>query len=264
MTSSQALDPFQAPPLALLATEPFRAALDFFSAKFGQPPRVRGDGHPVVIYPGLGAGAMTTSQLRGYLKACNFRVYDWGLGVNRGPEGPMDVWLGSLVDRVGDLHARHGQRVSLIGWSLGGVYAREVAKQRPDSVRQVITLATPFRSMGGGNHAGALFKLMGGDTSRLTPALQARISERPPVPTTSIYSESDGMVSWRSCLERPGPQVENVAVDASHLGMATHAGVMRVVADRLAQPEGQWRPYADHSTQPVTDVTSTITPKTIR
>lgn len=238
------MDTYRAPPLSLLVTEPFRAALDFFSAKVGQPPRVRGDGHPVVIYPGLGAGAMTTSQLRGYLKACNFQAQDWGLGVNRGPDAPFDGWLAPLVANVRALHAAQGQQVSLVGWSLGGIYAREVAKQCPDSVRQVITLATPFRSMGGGNHAGTLFRMLGGDTSRLTPELQAHLRERPPVPVTSIYSKSDGMVSWRSCLEEPGPQVENVQVDASHLGMATHAEVMRVVADRLAQPVGEWRPYA--------------------
>jgi pimeloyl-ACP methyl ester carboxylesterase len=243
MPTPNARATFRAPSLSLLATEPFRAALDFFSAKLGQPPRVRGDGHPVVIYPGLGAGAYSTSQLRGYLKACGFAVHDWGLGMNRGPDSPFDGWLAPLADRVSELHAQHGQRVSLVGWSLGGVYAREVAKQSPASVRQVITLATPFRAIGDGNHAGTIFKLMGGDTSHLTPQLQARLRERPPVPTTSIYSKSDGMVSWRGCVEPAGPQVENVAVDASHLGMATHADVMRVVADRLAQPEGEWRPY---------------------
>ncbi|RYY99809.1 MAG: alpha/beta hydrolase [Comamonadaceae bacterium] len=243
MSTSHAFDASGAPPLSLLATEPFRAALDFFTAKLGQPPKVRGDGHPVVIYPGLGAGAMTTSQLRGYLRACNFAVSDWGLGMNRGPDSPMEAWLGSLVERVRALHAEHGRKASLIGWSLGGIYAREVAKQCPESVRQVITLATPFRSIGDGNHAGAMFRMLGGSTSQLTPELQAHLRGRPPVPVTSIYSRSDGMVNWRGCLEEPGAEVENVEVDASHLGMATHAGVMRVVADRLAQPEGDWRPY---------------------
>lgn len=235
---------FHAPSLALLAAEPFRAALDFFSSRMHQPPTVRGDGHPVVIYPGLGAGEMNTAALRGYLRGCNFVVHDWGLGVNRGPEGAMDAWLATLVERVRDLQAQHGRKVSLVGWSLGGIYAREIAKVCPGAVQQVITLATPFRSVGGGNHAGTILRMLGGSTSQLTPQLQALLSQRPPVPVTSVYSRSDGMVSWSGCLETPAADAENVEVDASHLGMPTHPGVLRVVADRLAQPEGRWRPYA--------------------
>jgi pimeloyl-ACP methyl ester carboxylesterase len=234
---------FQAPSLALLASEPFRALFDICSSPLGRPPVLAGDGHPVVVYPGLGASSMATSQLRHHLKACNFKVHDWEMGVNRGPEGDMAEWLEPLVQRVQALHALHGRKVSLVGWSLGGVYAREVAKRCPEAVRQVITLATPFCALGDGNHAGTLVRLMGGDTSRLTPAVQARLSERPPVPTTSIYSRHDGVVSWRGCLQQAAPDLENIAVAASHMGMPTHPEVLRVVADRLAQPEGGWRPY---------------------
>jgi pimeloyl-ACP methyl ester carboxylesterase len=240
MPSTQA---YRAPPLSLLITEPFRAAIDFCSAKFGQPPRFEGDGHPVIVYPGLGASAMATSQLRGYLKGCNLRVHDWGLGLNRGPEGDFDAWIAPLVERVRELHRESGRKVSLVGWSLGGIYAREVAKLCPEAVRQVITLATPFGSLGDANHAGTLLKLLGGDTSQLTPAVQERLRQRPPVPVTSIYSRQDGVVSWRGCIEPAGEFVENVQVDASHLGMPTHAEVLRVVGHRLAQPEGAWKPY---------------------
>ena len=234
---------FQAPSLALLATEPLRAILDFFASRLGQLPTVEGDGHPVVVYPGLGAGALTTSQLRGHLKQCDFAVHDWENGVNTGPEGLFDDWLERLAERVRALHALHGRKVSLVGWSLGGVYARELAKCAPDAVRQVITLATPFSSLGSANHAGTLYKMLGGNTSQLTPELLARLRERPPVPTTSIYSKNDGLVCWRGCLEQRSPDVENIAVDASHLGMTTHPEVLRIVADRLAQAEGSWRPY---------------------
>ncbi|MDB5861861.1 MAG: hypothetical protein JWQ76_5550 [Ramlibacter sp.] len=242
-STSPALAPFQAPSLALLAAEPMRALFDLFSARLGQPEPVAGDGHPVIVYPGLGAGAFTTTQLRSHLKNCNFAAHDWDLGVNTGPEADFDGWLAPLIERVEALHASHGKRVSLVGWSLGGIYAREIAKLVPHAVRQVVTLATPHSSLGGGNHAGTFFKMLGGDTSRLTPALEARLRQRPPVPTTSIYSKSDGLVSWRGCLERSAPDVENVAVEASHLGMTSHPEVLRVVADRLAQPEGAWRPY---------------------
>jgi pimeloyl-ACP methyl ester carboxylesterase len=235
---------FQAPSLSLLASEPLRALLELCSAQVGQLSPVDGDGHPVIVYPGLGAGALATAQLRAHLQSCNFHALDWDLGVNAGPGGPLDDWLPALVERVLVLHQRHDRRVSLVGWSLGGIYAREIAKCCPQAVRQVVTLATPHLSVDGGNHAGTIFKLMGGDTSHLTPELEARLARRPPVPTTSIYSRSDGMVSWRSCLEAPDEDVENVEVDASHLGMPTHRDVLRIVADRLAQPEGRWRPYA--------------------
>lgn len=242
MPSSQALA-FQAPSFGLLATEPLRALLDLCSTKVGALPSVQGDGHPVVIYPGLGAGALTTSPLRKHLRQCNLLAHDWEGGVNTGPDGAFDDWLEALAQRVRALHALHGRKVSLVGWSLGGIYAREIARHCPASVRQVVTLATPFASLGGANHAGTIFRLLGGDTSQLTPQLQERLRTPPPVPTTSIYSRTDGVVCWRGCLEARGAHVENVAVQASHLGMPTHPEVLRIVADRLAQPEGRWRPY---------------------
>lgn len=233
---------FRAPSLALLATEPFRAVLEFCSVHLGQPDLVQGDGHPVIVYPGLGAGSMTTAALRAHLKACGFNVYDWELGVNTGPDGQFDDWLAALVERVREVHARHQRKVSLVGWSLGGVYAREIAKRCPECVRQVVTLATPHKAIDA-NHAGTLYRLLGGNLSQLTPALLSRLGRRPPVPVTSIYSESDGVVCWRGCLEAPARDAENVAVQASHLGMPSHPDVLGIVAERLAQPEGRWRPY---------------------
>ncbi|HSV36389.1 MAG TPA: alpha/beta hydrolase [Ramlibacter sp.] len=141
-----------------------------------------------------------------------------------------------------ELHRLHGRKVSLVGWSLGGVYAREIAKRRPEAVRQVITLGTPFASLEGGNHAGAVFTLLNRDRAQLPPDLAMRLRETPPVPTTSIYSKTDGIVAWRGCLERRTERSENVEVAASHLGMVSHPEVMRIVVDRLAQPEGAWRP----------------------
>jgi pimeloyl-ACP methyl ester carboxylesterase len=246
MPSPQALA-FQAPSLALLATEPLRAVLDFLAARVGALEPVDGDGHPVIVYPGLGAGALTTSQLRTHLQNCRFQVFDWELGVNTGPDGPLDAWIPALAERVCATFARHGRKVSLVGWSLGGIYAREIAKLCPDSVRQVITLGTPHNAVSDANHAGTIFRMLGGDTSQLTPELQARLREAPPVPITSIYSKSDGMVCWRGCLEQRGPLAENIAVHASHLGMPSHPEVLRIVAERLAQPEGRWRPWRRRS-----------------
>lgn len=234
---------FTAPSLGLLFAEPLRAMFDLCAARLKQLPHYEGDGHPVVLYPGLGAGPLHTSELRTYLRSCRFLVHDWERGVNTGPDGPLDDWLEPLAERVRALHADEGRRVSLVGWSLGGVYAREIAKRCPQAVRQVVTLATPAHALGHGNHARTVCQMLFGDSARLTPELQARLAQRPPVPTTSIYSRSDGLVSWRGCLEPAGPQVENVEVHASHLGMASHPEVLRAVADRLAQPEGGWRPY---------------------
>lgn len=234
--------PFRAPPLTLLAVEPLRALFDGFAAHGACGAVPVGDGHPVIVYPGLGAGAMHTSQLRSFLKASGFTVLDWDGGINTGPIGRLHDWLPTLERQVRDVHAKHGRKVSLVGWSLGGVYARELAKSCPECVRQVITLATPFQALGHGNHAGALFRLLHPESSHLDPQLQERVSETPPVPTTSVYSKSDGIVSWRGCIERRTERSESVEVCASHLGMVSHPQVLRIVANRLAQPEGRWRP----------------------
>src|SRR5205814_3153066 len=168
---------------------------------------------------------------------------DWEGGINTGPDGVFDDWLQSHEDRVRELRTRHGRKASLIGWSLGGVYAREIAKRCPDCVRQVITLGTPFAALAHGNHAGTVFKLLNRDRAHLPPELEARIRECPPVPTTSIYSKSDGIVSWRGCVERRTARSESVEVDASHLGMVSNPQVLRIVVNRLAQPEDAWRPF---------------------
>jgi pimeloyl-ACP methyl ester carboxylesterase len=242
MDSTQTFShPVHAPPISLLVMEPLRALFDHFAGRIGCEALPLGDGHPVVVYPGLGGGALTTSHLRRFLSDSGFTVHDWEGGVNTGPGGIFDDWLGGLEQRVRGLHREHGRKASLVGWSLGGVYAREIAKRCPESVRQVITLGTPFAALGGGNHATAVYKLLNRDHTQLTPELQARLRECPPVPTTSIFSKTDGIVSWRGCIEKKSVSSESVEVAASHLGMGTHPQVLRIVANRLAQPEGRWR-----------------------
>jgi alpha-beta hydrolase superfamily lysophospholipase len=234
--------PFPAPPIGLLATEPLRALLDYAASRVASLPKGIGDGHPVVVYPGLGGGAMATAHLRRHLRDCGFAVHDWEGGVNTGPEGIFDEWLCELEGRVRELHALHGRKVSLIGWSLGGIYAREIARRVPESVRAVITLGTPFAALTHGNHAGTVFKILNRERAHLPPELEERLRQTPPVPTTSIYSKTDGIVSWRGCIEKRTPASESVEVHASHLGMVTNPQVLRIVANRLAQPEGAWRP----------------------
>lgn len=232
----------RAPSLALLIAEPLRAVFDSFASHLAAHPQSIGDGHPVVVYPGLGTGSMNTSQLRSFLTHSGFDARDWGGGVNIGHEGDFDDWLGGLVRDVRALQARHdGRKVSLVGWSLGGIFAREIARSAPDAVRCVVTLATPFGALGGANHAGTLYKLLNGDGAQIGPELETRLRQSPPVPTTSLYSKSDGIVCWQGCIEKRSALTESVEVDASHLGMASHPEVLRIVANRLAQPEGKWK-----------------------
>jgi pimeloyl-ACP methyl ester carboxylesterase len=133
--------------------------------------------------------------------------------------------------------------VSLVGWSLGGLYARELARAHPERVRLVITLATPFRDISA-THAARLISLRpGGRPLREAHALRQALRQPLPVPSTSIYSRTDGIVAWQSCLEEPGPDRESVEVACSHTGMGFHPDALAVVADRLAQGEQEWRPF---------------------
>lgn len=245
MPTTQTLPtPFRAPSVALLFAEPFRAMFDALASHVTPHPESIGDGHPVIVYPGLGAGSMNTSHLRAFLTRAGFEANDWGGGVNIGHEGEFDDWLDGLVNTLRALQARRGGRkVSLVGWSLGGIFAREVAKRAPDAVRTVITLATPFAALGDATHAGTLYKLLNGAAGRIAPHIEARLRDSPPVPTTSIYSRSDGIVCWRGCIGKRSRATENVEVDASHLGMVSHPDVLRIIANRLAQPEGRWTPF---------------------
>lgn len=237
---------FCAPPLALMGLEPMRALFEYVNTGLMDRSRLPlGDGHPVVLFPGLGADAMALEPLRRLCCDLGYAACDWGLGCNTGPRGPVEDWLDQLTDSVACTVARHGRSASLVGWSLGGIYAREIARRRPALVRQVITLGTPFAGRGEHTNVGVLYQLLSGRRPEIDESLLARLAATPPVPTTSIYSRSDGVVAWQACREaEDAPQAENVEVQASHIGLVWHARAWSVVADRLAQPQGQWRRYA--------------------
>jgi pimeloyl-ACP methyl ester carboxylesterase len=240
-----ALSPFhpQAPALGLLASEPARALLDLVVSHGPHEPLAEGDGHRVIVYPGLGASAWTTWRLRSALDDAGFSTVDWGFGLNRGPRGSLPEFLERLAAAVERESERDGRKVSLVGWSLGGIFAREIARVVPHAVRQVTTLGSPFAADADATHAGWLYRLLTGSQPPPTRR-QLRDLRRPlAVPSTSIYSKSDGIVPWQGCLQKEGPLAENIEVPGvSHLGMGTHRAVLALVAARLAQPEDRWKP----------------------
>jgi len=199
----------------------------------------RGDGHPVLVLPGLVASDRSTAIMRGFLGRLGYAVSPWGLGINCGPRpGVVD----GMRRKIEQLAAAHGRKVSLVGWSLGGIYARELAKQLPASVRLVISMASPFTGNPRASNAVRLYELVSGNRVGAS-AFHDTLRASPPVPTTSIWSRSDGVVSWHCSVERPQPFVENIEIRASHLGIGNHPLALFAVADRLAQPEHAWTPF---------------------
>lgn len=237
--------PARRPPLALLGTEPWRAAVEFMSHRVTPAPAVAvGDGHPVIIFPGLASDGRAVAPLLAHCRRLGYTAMDWGRGWNTGPRGDIDIWLNKLAADVRALLDGANEPPTLIGWSLGGIYARELAKLKRLPVRQVITIGTPFNGTPEQTHAAWVYSLLSGERSRLSPVLQRRLAQAPDVPTTSIYSRSDGVVAWQACRHnRPGALVQDIQVQGSHLGMGWNKQVLRVVGDRLAQPHGHWRPY---------------------
>jgi dienelactone hydrolase len=149
-----------------------------------------------------------------------------------------------MVDLVNELSDTHGRKVSLIGWSLGGVYARQLAKMMPDRVRSVITLGSPFAGNPKATNAWRVYEMASGrraDEQDLR--FGGSVSAAPPVPTTAIFSRTDGICAWQGCMEKPSARSENIEVESSHCGMGHHPAVVYAIADRLAQPEGQWAPF---------------------
>jgi pimeloyl-ACP methyl ester carboxylesterase len=200
----------------------------------------RGDGHPVLVLPGFMAGDFSTRSLRAYLRDRGYHAHGWKLGRNLGPRPEI---VAGLAERFRHLRERHGRPLSLIGWSLGGIYARELARRAPDAVRQVITLGSPFRDVEATNVPRFLRAVAERRRMPEEEAFRRLLCEPLPVPTTAIYSRSDAIASWRSCREEEGPLRENIRVESSHLGMGHNPIVLLTIADRLAQPEGQWRPF---------------------
>ena len=199
----------------------------------------RGDGHPVIVFPGLGASELSTRTLRGFLGQLGYAAYDWGLGRNRPRQGLLDA----CRQQVLKVAERHGRKVSLVGWSLGGVYARELAKQLVPQVRCVITLGSPFSGHVRATNAARAYELYSGRPLQHDPQRAERLKRPPPVPTTSIYSKTDGVVAWQCSLNDDTPLTENIEIQASHLGLGVNPLALYAVADRLRQDPAHWQRF---------------------
>lgn len=198
-----------------------------------------GDGHPVLVFPGLGASDLTTAPLRSFLRDRGYTPYPWKQGFNFGPRHGV---LERCREQLRQLATRHRERVSLIGWSLGGIYARELAKEQPEHARCVITLGTPFAGHPRATNAWRFYELVSGQSVH-DEALIEQIRRPPPCPTTSIYSKTDGVVAWQCSIQRAHPLAENIEVHASHIGMGMNPLALYAIADRLAQDPLLWKRF---------------------
>lgn len=224
-----------APPLHLLLAEArvWPELARYLLRGFGSSQLPRGHGEPVMVIPGFGASDWNTGPLRSALAKLGYSVYGWEAGRNLGMRAALKD---QLAQALRGIHEKHGQKVTLIGWSLGGVFAREIARHQPDRVRRVFTLGSPFNGHPNGNNLVTLFALMNPKASK-NPDMEGfrRRITPPPVPCTAIYSKSDGIVAWRCSVENEGPLTENVEVRGSHFGLALNPQVLRHIAERMAR-----------------------------
>lgn len=233
------LPQIEAPSLRLLAMETralFEAA-DFLLRGSKTRKLPRGDGHPVMIVPGFGISDRATAPMRAALERLGYATHGWGCGTNYGMRTKVK---NALALRLEQLHERYETPVSLIGWSLGGVFVREMARHQSALVRRVITLGSPINGNPDANNMVTLFKIANRGKPVKTDVegfLKRKIP--PPVPCTAIYTRSDGIVAWPCSIEEKAPFTDNVEVHGSHLGMVFNREVLRVIAERLALPPGE-------------------------
>jgi len=189
-----------------------------------------GDGHTVMVVPGFGASDFETAALRSALAKLGYYVHGWGQGRNLG----MRPGLRERLDaRVRELAERNGP-ISLIGWSLGGIFVREMARRQPKFVRRVFTLGSPFNGDPEANHMMPLFRLAnrGRKVTTDREAFERR-KQAPPVPCVAIYSRTDGIIAWPCARELDAPNTENVEIHGSHFGLVCNLEVLAALAERL-------------------------------
>jgi pimeloyl-ACP methyl ester carboxylesterase len=231
------------PPSKLLLWSEWRSTLEFGMAVATSPALLtapRGDGHPVWVLPGFLTSDRSTLVLRTYLSALGYQSHAWEMGRNLGGVVAMRE---RLRRRLSEISSSTGRTVSIVGWSLGGLYARDLAAAMPELLRYVITLGSPFRDMGASN-ANALYESLSGERFSDMPHIDRNaLGGDLHVPTTAVHSKTDGVVNWRSCVLDENSRAENVEVYGSHLGLGVNPSVLWLVANRLAQAERTFRPF---------------------
>lgn len=201
-----------------------------------------GDGHPVLVIPGFMASDVSTSALRKFLKSAGYIPYAWGLGRNYAKMSYKE----ELIRKIDIIYQKHGVPISIIGWSLGGVFARELAKERKSIVRMVITLGSPMSGIGKPNNANWVYKIISGgkDTKDLGEDVLNEFLKSPEVPVTAIYSKDDGIVPWQYCQETGGMYFhENIEVSGSHIGLGHNTEVLHIIQNRLQYNSANWKPF---------------------
>jgi pimeloyl-ACP methyl ester carboxylesterase len=222
------------------------AALPYFLPLLATTPR--GDGHPVLLIPGFVATDATMTGMRVFLRSRGYHVENWGFGQNTGFKLKFSQ---ALEQKVRYLHHKYQRKVSVVGWSLGGVYAYYVAHAAPECVRTVISLGSPMRFDAENLTVPMAVKMLYryfahpmGPVAHLSNVRAKVLKEPPPVPSTCVYSDTDGVVPRDAArIKEYDGQHENVWVPGSHIGLGMNAAVMWIVADRLGQPEGHWKPF---------------------
>ena len=227
------------PSLFLFFTEGYRMVWELVSSiRFRSeyvPPRT-GDGHAVLVIPGLFGVDMIMLPMRNFLARLGYIPYKWELGVNTAAPEDLDT----LTEKVEVLYEKHQEKISIIGWSLGGIYARELAKRKPHMVRQVITAGAPFRGIKNPNNIAWALKLLKGEIEDFwDKALIDSLPGLTPVLTTSIYSKTDGTVRWQDCMSESEDALHrNEEAVSSHLGMPHNSSVLEIIAERLPDKIG--------------------------
>jgi len=184
----------------------------------------------IILLPGFGMGDNSMNLLKKRLNQCGHQADTWGLGKNHGKVTPLLSDFGQLLARTFAVEKRP---IDLIGWSLGGYIAREAARDNPEAVRQVITLAGP--AIGGPKYTlcGKMYELSGWDLDTIESSVKQRFEIPIQAPIISIYSRSDGIVSWEACFDHWSPNVRHIEVNASHMGMPFSIDVFQCIAENL-------------------------------
>lgn len=191
---------------------------------------IQGDGRQLLLIPGLLASEQRMEHMRTILIAAGYDVHGWGMGRNFGPRPDS---LERIDSRVEEIRREKGGKVTLIGWSLGGLFAREYAKRAQDKVAGVITMGTPFSGDPRANHAWRLYQLVSGFPVDRPPFVCER-EAKPPVPTIALWSQRDGVILPECARGRAGERDRAIEVDCTHMGFAASPEGIAAVGKALA------------------------------